>query len=98
MATTGFAVTYGVTFERRFFHQGIYYYPGVEYCFTVLSESDQPEDVLSDASTDYEHRFKHVNEEGCIVLSGASVPVIKGIREVTLPAAGESENENELCL
>jgi hypothetical protein len=95
MSTTRFAVTYAVTFEKSFFYQGIYYYPGVEYCFTVLSESDHPGDVFDDADSDFHQRFDCIDREGRIVVENfkplAADPVIKGIRKVMLAEAGETE-------
>jgi hypothetical protein len=93
MATTGFAVTYAVTFEREFFHHGIRYYPGVAYRFTAVSESGRPSDASDDACTDYEGRFNYVDMEGGISIYAASDPVIEEIKEITPSAAGGNENE-----
>jgi hypothetical protein len=81
-----YSVTYAVTFSEKFYCQGIYYHPGVEYFFTTLSE--HPGDALDDAYNDYYRRFGCLDYEGNIVVENfkplAGSPVIKEVKEVAL--------------
>jgi hypothetical protein len=83
-----YSVTYAVTFKKKFFYQGIYYYPGVEYFFTTLSDSDHHMDVFDEAYSDHHIRFGELDYEGNIVVENikplSAEPIIKEVKEVTL--------------
>jgi hypothetical protein len=87
MNTKMFAVTYAVTPKKKFFYQGIYYFPGVEYHFTVLTESNHPGDVFDGAWDDCCRRFDCIDPEGGIVtenFKSLTDPAVKEVKEVSL--------------
>ena len=80
--TKNYAVTYAVTFKEQIFSRGIYYYPGVDYHFTVVTGSNHPGDLADDIWSDYLLRFDCLDEEGNIEkFLDASEPKIIAVKE-----------------